>query len=296
MTAYTPPGTDRLPAPLDELCDISSSEYHAGALADRLGHSRMLLMRGMTPAQVAYCDAHPQPERRSDALVLGSLFHDTMELYTPNRPVEFPPGYTLQQYDSYRTAEARQWRDETTAAGIDIISASDWDMVRGMVESVTATPVVQRLLSLPHVREGTLTAELDGLLVKIRPDLLALHIGNGLDQLICVDWKTSESASPDVWPRDAMRRGYHLQAWLYKEVLERTLGLPASFLFIVVEKTAPYQVCIYRAAEDFIDAGEDLYRTILLPCWTRYYAGDYTSDAYCNEEHPIIDLELPYAI
>ena len=87
-----------------------------------------------------------------------------------------------------------------------------------------------------------------------RPDALG-------DNLI-VDLKTAQDASPEAFARTAANFGYHAQAAYYLDGL-RELGEcdeDAVFLFVVVEKTAPYGVAVYNLDEEALDAGRTVYQ------------------------------------
>ena len=84
---------------------------------------------------------------------------------------------------------------------------------------------------------------------KCRPDWLSVN-GNTV-----VDLKTTKDASPKSFQRSISEFGYHIQAAWYLRGL-RKLDIPAKeFIFIAIEKTAPYCIGVYRADEDMINAG-----------------------------------------
>ncbi len=84
---------------------------------------------------------------------------------------------------------------------------------------------------------------------KCRPDWLSSD-GNTV-----VDLKTTQDASPKGFQKSISGFGYHIQAAWYLRGL-RKLDVPAKeFIFIAIEKTAPYCIGVYRADEDMINAG-----------------------------------------
>ena len=84
---------------------------------------------------------------------------------------------------------------------------------------------------------------------KCRPDWLSKD-GNTV-----VDLKTTKDASPKSFQRSISEFGYHIQSAWYLRGL-RKLDIPAKeFIFIEIEKTAPYCIGVYRADEDMINAG-----------------------------------------
>ena len=81
---------------------------------------------------------------------------------------------------------------------------------------------------------------------KCRPDWISD------DGSIVVDVKTTTDASPRAFQKSISTWGYHLQLGWYLRGL-RKLGLPAEqFIFIAIEKTAPFCVGVYRADQEMI--------------------------------------------
>ena len=82
---------------------------------------------------------------------------------------------------------------------------------------------------------------------KCRPDWLTD------DGEVIVDVKTTTDASPRGFQKSISTWGYHLQLGWYLRGL-RKLGLPAKqFIFIAIEKTAPFCVGVYRADQEIIN-------------------------------------------
>jgi len=70
-----------------------------------------------------------------------------------------------------------------------------------------------------------------------------------------VDLKTTEDASPGFRKSIANFR-YHVQAAWYLDGVERATGRrPEQFLFVCVEKRAPYACAVYAADAEMIEAG-----------------------------------------
>ena len=82
---------------------------------------------------------------------------------------------------------------------------------------------------------------------KCRPDWISD------DGSIVVDVKTTTDASPRGFQKSISTWGYHLQLGWYLRGL-RKLGVPAEqFIFIAIEKTAPFCVGVYRADQEMIN-------------------------------------------
>jgi len=118
--------------------------------------------------------------------------------------------------------------------------------VLGMSASVRAHPIAHRLLVTEGEAEVTLRwKDADtGIECKARVD-------RHLHRLrAAVDLKTTEDARLEMFRRTMARYGYHRQEAMYRDGLA-ALGEPVEhFIFVAVEKTAPYAVAVYS-----VDAG-----------------------------------------
>ena len=117
---------------------------------------------------------------------------------------------------------------------------------------------------------------------KCRPDWLSSD-GNTV-----VDLKTTQDASPKGFQKSIANFGYHIQCAWYLRGL-RKLDVPAKeFIFIAIEKTAPFCIGVYRADEDMINAGMsqvDQSLEVLRICQETKLYPDYTPT--------IQDISLP---
>ena len=73
-----------------------------------------------------------------------------------------------------------------------------------------------------------------------------------------IDIKTTSDKSLSSFKSSAYKYGYHRQAAFYLD------GFQAKeFIFVVIEKKAPYNVGVYIAGEDFINRGRSEYFELL---------------------------------
>ena len=72
-----------------------------------------------------------------------------------------------------------------------------------------------------------------------------------------MDLKTTGSAKPEDFVKNAYKYGYHRQAYWYSYGYEQCFKEePKGFVFIVVEKEPPYEVCVFEATELFKAVGK----------------------------------------
>jgi exodeoxyribonuclease VIII len=93
--------------------------------------------------------------------------------------------------------------------------------------------------------------EINGQPIRIRPDYLK-------DDVI-VDLKTTHDARVEAFSRSVFTFGYDVQAALYVDAAKAIDGKQRRFIWIVVEKEAPYGVCIYECSQEILARGRKLY-------------------------------------
>lgn len=178
---------------------------------------------------------------QTPAMRLGSLVHravlepDTMA----GAFVVKPEGM------NFATKEGKAWRAEQTAP---IITQEEADQIHGMVRSVWAQPMAKRILHNAKTEQCLFAQDSHGTIRKARLDAL---VGGS----VIPDLKTSASADPQEFERSLGKFRYHVQAAYYIDLC-KLVGIDKSdFVFIVVEKEAPYACAVYSLSQDAIDLG-----------------------------------------
>jgi hypothetical protein len=198
----------------------------------------------------AYLDPARQPREATPAMTIGSALHThVLELdQWDARYVTAPEGI-----DRRTKMGKAEWEVFTTAStGRTVLTKADADLVMRMGRAVFGHPAAAMLLGLPGKAETThmWTDAATGLQCKCRPDWLTD------DGRIMVDVKTTENASPREFARSIAQWRYHVQAAWYLDGIEQSTGTrPEQFLFLVVEKRAPFVCAVYAADAEMIAAG-----------------------------------------
>lgn len=132
-----------------------------------------------------------------------------------------------------------------------------------MVDSCISDPIVMRLLSGTEYQVTTVWKdEHTGLLCKSRPDICKTK------KNVIVDIKTTLDASPEGFAREAAKYDYYLQAAMQIEGAIKT-GLMEqvdTFYWLAVEKTPPYNYCLYDFGTEDIKYVMDSYEFYLQRC------------------------------
>lgn len=194
------------------------------------------------------------PRKETAAMRIGSIFHGMV--------LEGVKVAVAPQCDK-RTKEGKAIFAEFEAAnqGVEIVTADEGEMLFGMVKSVMDHPAARALLNGPGVAEGSCWwhDEQSGELCRCRPDKYRQDLG------IIVDLKTTDDASPAGFARSIWKYAYHRQAAMYLDGVEAATGdIIKGFVFIVVEKAAPFAVATYRLDMQGEEAGRVDYKSLLL--------------------------------
>jgi hypothetical protein len=227
---------------------MNNTDYHAHAAISKSHLDQVA--RSPLHYWARYLDPNRIVPEPTPAMAIGSAVHThVLELdQWDARYVSAPDGI-----DRRTKAGKAEWEAFTTAAtGRTVLPKADADLVMRMAHSVFSHPAAAMLLALPGKAETThmWTDAATGLQCKCRPDWLTD------DGCLLVDLKTTEDASARGFAKSIAQWRYHVQASWYLDGVEQATGTrPEQFLFLCVEKKAPYAVAVYAADAEMIAAG-----------------------------------------
>lgn len=149
-----------------------------------------------------------------------------------------------------RSKDGKEWKARQEEAGKTVLNEDDKEQLQAMSKALLDCAPAKKLLSAAGKAEQSYFWEdkETGLGCKCRPDYMFD------DGSTIVDLKTTTDASYRGFLRSISNFRYHVQAGWYMNGLEQATGTrPERFIFIAVEKTAPYGIGVYEA---------DLYMTV----------------------------------
>lgn len=183
------------------------------------------------------------------ALIFGRALHALVL-----EPHIFAAEYALKpDFGDLRTNAGKALRDawQSKNEGVTTVSADDWQRLHAMRDSVMADPIAGKLF-VGGEAEVTAVWQSNGLICKARLDYWIES------RAIGVDLKSTEDASPAAFAKSVAQYRYHVQHAHYCEGMQ-VAGHPLrAFLFVAVEKTAPYAVAIYAIDADAEARGQGL--------------------------------------
>ena len=153
----------------------------------------------------------------------------------------------------WRTKAAREERDQAQKWGLVPLLPHEWETVTAMADAVLSHETAGPLFT-GHKPEVSVFADLYGQPCKARLD--AWHEDDGTGRPLIVDLKTTQDANPETFARTALTYGFDQQMSHYRDILEAETGTLPRFLFVLVEKTAPYLVSVVELDDLFYDLGK----------------------------------------
>ena len=219
--------------------DMSNSEYHA---LEAISSSAC---KKVASKSVAHWLGEVRKE--TPAMITGTAIHSlTLEPHL-NQVVRGP-----------ETRRGSAWTEALSKAqSINpealLLPEKEFDAVQDVAQSARANPIMQKYLEHMHskIEMSVVVTDPDyDLQLRARPDLY--NAGDG----VMIDLKTCLDASPGRFAKSAYDLGYLLQAAFYKRVLDLE-GLKVSdFIFLAVEKDAPYATSAHMLSKEAMAVGE----------------------------------------
>lgn len=255
--------------------NMTNEEYHS---LPQISASDLKLI-AKSPAKWRYRKENPM--ERTPALIMGSAIHTAII-----EPHLFESEYVVAPKIDRRTKAGKEeyanFLKETE--GKQEISNSDKELIDSIKTAYFANESARKLLENGKgMSENSFfwTDEEIQIDCRCRPDLVS-------DKAI-IDLKTTQDASPEGFQRQAYNLGYDIQAAFYIDGLKANDLKIDKFVFIAIEKEAPFAIEIYLASEAFIAHGRKRYRAAL----AKYRACDANDSWYGYSPDPVNILTLP---
>lgn len=209
----------------------------------------------ISPAHYKAAKSTPRDEA-TPAMRIGTLVHTAVL-----EPHNFEGSYTLSPETDRRSKEGKAaWEAAEKDAkdkGSILVKAGDLEMVRAMAESVKQHKSAAAALIAGGLVEASLyatDAEL-GVRMRGRPDLISR--GNAI-----IDLKTCAKGggSKAEFAKSVANWRYDVQAAYYLDLAKLCGMEKEAFVYIVVEKEAPFAVAVYQLDTESVEAGRVQYK------------------------------------
>ena len=224
--------------------------YHANPA---IGRSGLWRLYSKSPYHFRY---HTQEE--TSAMTLGTAIHTA---------ILEPDKFEAQFHRGPNDRRGNKWKDEMSLAESEdkeCLTSGDYDNALLIREqAVTCAELQQALRGNVHI-ERSIYNEIDGMPVKIRPDLY------NADMRVMVDLKSTSDASPEAFAKSAARMGYNFQEAFYTSVSNMSGLSVEGFVFVAIEKPTADNPAVFQCYEldrEAFDAG----RAIMFDALNRYH-------------------------
>ncbi len=204
---------------------ISNADYHADPAIS--ASQLKTVMQSPYHYWSRYLDPSRTPTIATSAMKLGSLTHCCVL-----EPDQVAARYGITP--DRRSNAGKALAAEMEATGIEAVTAQEMEQALAMAASVRSNSTAALLLSNGAAEQSFWWDDIaTGMRCKCRPDWF--------DGATIVDLKTCQDASPASFAKAVANFGYQIQAAHY---LAGTLA--TRFIFVAVEKTAPYAIGVYE--------------------------------------------------
>ncbi len=223
-----------------------------------------------------YLHAATTKKDPTPAMEFGSLVHSI--ILEPNT---FDSMYIVAPELDKRTKVGKEiMQDLLDSAGSRrIITSADFDTASRMRDAVMGSKVARSLIEGAVIESSAFAVDAETKIIKkCRPDAARLS------DRILVDLKTTTDASFNEFRRSIVNFNYDKQSAYHLDTYSEATGVQFdSFIFICVEKVAPFGVAIYMINDACLEAGRALYRRDL----QKY------SDAFMNGARNMLNAGYP---
>ena len=265
--------------------NVKITDYHSGDGLSATGLCE--LMR----SPLHYITSLKTPHKETPALKLGSATHCAIL-----EPERFAREYIKAGNLDRRTKEGKAAWLEIEQSGKIVLTPEEYDKVTSMTLAIRNHEVASKLFSEGLAEHSIFWNEniysLDSdisILCKSRPD----YVKTLSDGYIIVDLKTAQDAETREFQRRAYYKYfYHIQAGHYLNGFENITGTKVlAYIYVVIENEPPYAINVFRASQDFLNAGRTKVRELY-----ELYASCKKSDNWPSYSSEIKDLNLPKGV
>ena len=216
------------------------------------------------------------------AMEMGTALHalslDGQEAFD-GAYIQKPDGINLS------TKAGKEWKASVGRRKILATGGKDdpWNSVQGMAKSLRRLEWFNPDQK-DYIKHNEVSVYWDeaGVHCKARLDRVLIEAG------IVLDLKTTDSVEPELFTKKVVSLGYDFQLATYLSAAEAAFGKPFKFIFVAVERKAPYTVALFEADEEMVAEGRHKFEKAL-----KIYKKCEKSGEWPNREVTIQKLSYP---
>ena len=188
--------------------------------------------------------------KETEALILGRAIHKAVFEWD-----DFGKEYAVLGKDvNLRTKAGKEQRDALLEKGKTVLKTDDMNKINRIVAALRKRKDLWAMLEACQFEKSSFVRHNEHIVKKIRTD------GYISEENKIIDLKTTVDASPAVFQRDIWKYHYHWQAAYYCDVVEALVGEAPKFVILAVEKSYPYQSCLFELSPKSMAIGRKGYR------------------------------------
>lgn len=218
----------------DKWIDVTDNFYHG---SPGISASGLKTIDKTCPRVFRY--QKDNPTDKTEALILGNAIHK----YILEND-DFDSEYLISPSDKKTDREHKVFinaHKEEIEQGIVVLRKKDGEMLKGILESLRdssskgGTNTYNGIIINPNTQREKALYTIDrerNIILKVKVDVNMAGM--------FLDLKSTKSADPELFMKDAANMGYGIQAAYYLKVAQLSNQPAKMFGFIAIEKTAPY--------------------------------------------------------
>lgn len=178
-----------------------------------------------------------------------------------------------------------KWEDFKAANdGRLILSKGEYRAGSKIADAIQRNEEARRLLRAPSMQfEKHIAWRIGDRDCSSTPD------GFDLERSVLIDIKTTRSAEPGAFMRDAIRMGYHSQLAFYREAIKQTTGETMAHCYLIaVAAKAPHVVTVLKLNDSLLDLGDRTWRG----WWERLMVAEQC-DHWPGYSESVVEFGLP---
>ena len=190
------------------------------------------------------------------------------------------------RYGERKETDAQTFGTAAETTGRDCLTSKDYDDALRLRDALQKNEIVRKLTSgTPSIEQSAFWRDpKTGELCRVRPDIYNHDIN------VMADLKSTTDARAAKWLKNTViDHGLHVQAALYPAGWQRAGGGAVdAFLFIVVEKEAPFAAAVYELPPRVIDLGKRIVRRSL-----DIYHACKAANEWPSYDNGVVELDFP---
>jgi hypothetical protein len=232
--------------------NLPTEVYHQGPGISRGG----LMEFKRSPYHYWYKYINPDyiPELATPSKIFGNALHTYIL-----EPKEFEKRYfVIPEFNKVTKEGKERWQKIKSELGKkETLSVHQYQILQAMTASLQKNKLAMQLIEKAEIEQSLYWTDPDtGILCKCRPDILRPSL--------IADLKTAHDGSAWSFSKAIYEYCYHIQAAIIQEALKNlNQKIIKDFLFLVIEKKAPYATAIYPLDQASLEQGHYEFKKLL---------------------------------